>query len=195
MISLGGSVRPTDLRPRVCDVEMPSELAAYLAGAMDADGSIGVRRSTYAMRVRGDARQPTFSERICFKQVTPEVPELLKATFGGSLMIQSPSATNGRPLYYWEATDAVAARALGLMLPYLRIKRAQAENCLALRQSKERPRSETHIHRDAVPSSTGTGTHSIRRLEVAPEVIAEREAIYLRAKELNRVGIPGRAVR
>ena len=58
---------------------------AYLAGAMDSDGCISVKRSTYAMRVRGDAGTPVFSERVIFKQVTPEIPTLLKELFGGSL--------------------------------------------------------------------------------------------------------------
>jgi hypothetical protein len=39
-------------------------LFAYLAGAMDSDGCISVKRSTYAMRVRGDAAAPIFSERV-----------------------------------------------------------------------------------------------------------------------------------
>jgi hypothetical protein len=156
---------------------------------MDSDGSIGVRRSTYAMRVTGDARQPVYSERICLKQVTPEIPTLLKETFDGSLMIQKPSTTRGRPLYYWEATDAVAARALEMLLPYLRIKRAQAENCLRLRASKSRPRGLTHVHREGIPQRTGTGVHIIRRLEISPETLAEREACYIRSRELNRVGV------
>ncbi|MDP7703212.1 hypothetical protein [Mycobacterium sp. TY815] len=168
---------------------IPSELAAYLAGAIDSDGSIGIRRSTYAARVKGDARQATYSERICLKQVTPEIPRLLKETFGGSLMLQKPSATQGRPLYYWEATNKVASDALAVMLPYLRVKRAQAENALALRASKSRPRSETHAHRQAVETMARWGATMVRRLEVSADTIAEREAIYARAKELNRVGI------
>jgi len=168
---------------------IPSDVAAYLAGAMDSDGSIGIRRSTYAQRVRGDARAAVYSERIGLKQVTPQIPELLKATFGGSLMVQAPSATRGRPLHYWEATNRVASDALVALLPFLRVKRAQAETVLALRASKDRPRSETHSLRVATASVTGTGTHSIRRREVSPETLAERESLYLRIKELNSVGV------
>ena len=168
---------------------IPSEVAAYLAGAMDSDGSIGIRRSTYATRVTGDARHPVFSERIGLKQVTPEIPELLKATFGGSLMMQKPSAAKGRPLYYWEATNQVAADALVALLPYLRIKRRQAENVLALRASKDRPRSETHTRREASEVNGRWGAVSIRRLEVSTATLNEREALYERAKALNRVGV------
>jgi len=167
---------------------IPSEIAAYLAGAIDSDGSIGIRRSTYSAR-HGEGRQATYSERICLKQVTPQIPELLKTTFGGSLMVQKPSVAKGRPLYYWEATNQVAADALTVMLPYLLIKRGQAENALALRASKSRPRSQTHTHREAVETRARWGATMVRRLEVSADTIAEREKIYLRAKELNRVGI------
>lgn len=164
------------------------ELAAYLAGAMDSDGTIGIRRSTYAARVRGDARQPVYSERLCLKQVTPQIPMLLRETFGGSLLLQRPSTLRGRPLHYWEATNKVAAVALGSLLPYLRIKRQQAEICLLLRASKDQPRSATHTHRDAAETNTGTGVHMIRRLELSTATIEEREALYLTIKRLNRVG-------
>jgi hypothetical protein len=165
------------------------ELAAYLAGAVDSDGSIGIRRSTYAQRVTGDARHATYSERVSFKQVTPQVPELLHATFGGSLMVQSPSVTRGRPLHYWEATNQVAAKALVALLPYLRIKRQQAEACLSLRASKDLPRREQRVHREAAISETRYGPTAIRRLEVSPAILAERERLYLAIKELNRVGV------
>ncbi len=111
---------------------------AYLAGAMDSDGCISVKRSTYAMRVRGDASTPVFSERVMFKQVTPEIPTMLKELFGGSLRVDGPSISGGRNLYSWQATDLRAAECLRALLPYLRVKRAQAENCLALRKLKER---------------------------------------------------------
>lgn len=167
---------------------VPLEVAAYLAGAMDSDGSIGIRRSTYAIRVTGDSANPTFSERICLKQVTPQIPELLKETFGGSLLVQRPSAAMGRPLHYWEATNKVASNALRVMLPFLRIKRAQAENCLALRESKDRPYAEIRSFKEVSMSRNRWGDVAVRRNEVSPSVIAERQGLYERAKLLNKVG-------
>ena len=114
---------------------------AYLAGAMDADGYFTIKRSTYHLRVRGDARVPTFHERIGLKQVSPAVPELLRDVFGGSIGIQKPSARNGKPLYSWQVTDRKAATAAEMLLPYLRIKRQQAEILLELRRLKGLPRN------------------------------------------------------
>lgn len=169
---------------------MTNELLAYLAGAIDSDGSIGIRRSTYHQRVRGDARAPVYSERVGLKQVTPQIPELLKECFGGHLGTTRSQTANGRDLLSWQVTDKAAAECLRALLPFLRVKRAQAENCLALRASKDRPRLETHVRRDQPTVSLNRwGESRVHRLEVSPETLAEREALYIHAKELNRVGV------
>jgi len=111
---------------------------AYLAGAMDSDGCFGIKRSTYHMRVRKDATNPTFSERLLFKQVTPQVPELLSQVFGGTVRQEKPSCMkNGRPLHSWTITDKKAAAACRQLLPYLRVKRRQCELLLELRKTKD----------------------------------------------------------
>lgn len=105
---------------------------AYAAGVIDSDGYIGVHRSDYAMRVRGDAGQAVYMPRVTVKQVTPHAPDLLYAMFGGHLLRPKPSAKRGRPLYSWNVHSALAARTCEAVLPHLRIKRAQAENAIAL---------------------------------------------------------------
>lgn len=108
---------------------------AYLAGAMDSDGSFGIKRSTYAMRVRGDATQPVYSERAMLKQVTPEIPALLHECFGGTLR-REVKGGNFKPLHAWMTTDTNAAKVAEALLPYLRVKRRQAELLLELRETK-----------------------------------------------------------
>jgi hypothetical protein len=106
---------------------------AYLAGVIDSDGYISIKRSTYGMRVRGDCGAPIYSERMGVKQVELPAVALLHATFGGYLGIAPPTAKKGRPLHTWYIHSAAAGRALALLRPYLRIKEAQADNALALR--------------------------------------------------------------
>lgn len=116
---------------------MDETTLAYLAGAIDSDGSIGIKRSTYHIRVRKDAVNATYSERILLKQVTPHIPELLKECFGGTFRMEKASTTDGKPLFSYGCTDKNAARACELMLPYLRIKKPQAQLLLELRESKQ----------------------------------------------------------
>lgn len=152
---------------------------AYLAGVIDSDGTIGIKRSTYAMRVTKDSGQPTFSERICVKQVEPMAVDMLKRIFGGYRFTAEGSSPRAKPLHGWQVTDRKAATCLELLLPYLRIKRRQAENCLALRQAKERSKRQRVAkgrgHVGAAPRSAA--------------LTAEMESLCTRAHELNRVGV------
>ena len=152
---------------------------AYLAGAIDSDGTIGIKRSTYAMRVRGDAGNAIFSERVALRQVTPIIPQMLKDRFGGSLYMTKPYSERGKPLYSWAATDLRAVECLRALLPHLRIKREQALNCLALRETKE-------------ASKSAKNARNRGHVGAAPRPIALTEAMeasYARAKALNATGI------
>lgn len=89
------------------------------------------------MRVRKDSTNPVYSERVMLKQVEPFIPDLLKESFGGYLRIEKPYSENSKPLWSWQTTDKNAARCCEAVLPYLRVKRRQAELLLELRKSKD----------------------------------------------------------
>lgn len=151
---------------------------AYHAGIVDADGTIGIKRSTYALRVRKDARQPVYSERVTVRQVEHQAVEILHQVFGGRLGISGSSARRGRPLYEWQVTDLRAYRCLEALRPHLRIKAAQADNALALRRLKERSLRERVAH--------GRGHQGGGPRPVA--IGAAMEDLFLAGKRLNSVG-------
>lgn len=105
---------------------------AYAAGVVDSDGYIGVHRSDYAKRVRGDAGQAVYMPRVTVKQVTPQAIDLLHETFGGHRYEGKPTAARGRPLLVWSTHSALAVRVCEALLPHLRIKREQALNAVEL---------------------------------------------------------------
>lgn len=152
------------------------EVLAYCAGVIDSDGCIGVRRSTYAAR-HGEGVNATYSVRICMKQVQPEAAELLKATFGGSLIVQRPKGH--RALHSWECTHRNATTCLQKLLPHLRIKRAQAANGLKLAAliiaSKKARMARGRGHQGAGARPAG--------------ITAAMDACFQEAKNLNRVGL------
>lgn len=84
------------------------------------------------MRVRGDAKQAIYSSRVQVKQVTIEAIEMLHSTFGGHRYLSDPTAKRGRPLNCWAVHSAMAGRTCAALLPYLRIKRRQAQNVVDL---------------------------------------------------------------
>jgi len=158
---------------------MDSHLLAYLAGVIDSDGTIGIKRTTYAMRVRGDSSVPLYSERVAVHQVESHAVDLLKRLFGGYRGIRRPSTVRGKPLHSWQATDLRAVAVLRAIRPYLLIKAAQADNALALRVVKDASR--------AARTPRGRGhVGSIRR----PEALGiEMERLNGIAHDLNRIGI------
>ncbi len=210
----------------------PTDLA-YAAGVIDSDGCIGVHRDTYAMRVRGDASQAVYIPRVTVKQVTSQAIDLLSDLFDGHCYAGKPTAARGRPLISWNVHSAMAGRVCEALLPYLRIKRAQAENAIEVCQINREPRRRrwdvpevvegepmitmaeaarrtgksyavviqavrlgsvphvrTGLRKVLIPESYlptwASRSNSARR---SPEVTARLEVCYLRAKELNHVGV------
>jgi hypothetical protein len=154
------------------------ELFAYLAGVIDSDGTIGIKKSTYSMRVTGDSGQATYSERVSVRQVEPGAVDLLVQTFGGSHYMTKPSAVKGRPLHTWAVTDLRAAACLRAIRRYLLVKGPQADNALVLRKAKDQSK------KIRVAKGRGHAGSSAR----TPEMSAEMERLYLLAKQLNTVG-------
>jgi len=117
---------------------MPYEATelAYLAGVLDSDGYIGLRMNT-------DRRRSTLSQSICptiqIGQCQIEAVELGHKLFGGRIYkVRNPFPLKDRNLLIvYKRVDI--KKLLLAVLPYLRIKRRQAELVLEfvkLRESK-----------------------------------------------------------
>lgn len=205
---------------------------AYAAGVIDSDGCIAVRRSDYAARVLKNSSQAVYQPRITVKQVTPQAVDLLHELFGGYRFTGKAYAEKGRPLLGWDIHSAGAVAALERLVPYLRIKKAQALNAIEVGQINASPRrrgwdlpavdpseplvplleaarragrspdvayQSAHLgniptlrigRRVMVPESyvetwASRGASAPRRSELSVRL----EALYQRAKELNRVGV------
>jgi hypothetical protein len=161
---------------------MNETMKAYLAGVLDADGYFTIKRSTYSMRVRGDSSNPVFSERVGMKQVVPIAVDLLHEHFGGYRRIEKSSAKNGKPLHAWSVTDKKACHLVRTILPYMRIKRKQAELLLELRKSKEVKRVQDGTFE--MTNRWGAVIIMPRRV-VDPKEINKREQLHSQIKGLN----------
>lgn len=147
---------------------------AYLAGCMDSDGYFTIRSDSYEMRM-GKRKSCTFQEQVGLRQVTPVVPGMLKDIFGGNLYITKSSTANGKAVHSWHVNSRKAAAVCLALLPYLRIKPAQAKVLLELRRRKDL----------TDPSRKKDGT--FRETELAEQEI--RRQILGRVRALNKVGV------
>ncbi len=142
----------------------------YLAGAMDADGFLSMRMH----KIRGCV---TYSEFVGLGQVSATVPVLLCEAFGGTVR-QRNRDPKWKTFFYWVATNKGAAICAKALLPYLKLKRRQAEIICALRQSKSLPSSQRRSVRIGIRSK---GTN--------PEIVAHRVTLFQEIKALNRPGV------
>ena len=152
---------------------------AYLAGVLDSDGTIGVKKSTYAVRVTKDSKQPTYSERLSVRQVAPQAVDLFRDLFGGSRYLTKSSAKRGKSLQTWAATDLRAATVLRSLRPHIRIKALQADNALSLRIVKDKSKK--------VRVARGRGHQGSAPRPAELSTLMEQH--YQTAKRLNRVGV------
>lgn len=151
---------------------------AYLAGILDGEGYVGIKKSTYGMR-HGHCKSPMYSERVQVKMSVKEIPELFQKEFGGGLMqdrkiYQSKTGfTNNSKMWVYRATDVVASNLLKTLLPYLRLKKPQATYCLKLRKSKESKAARLR------------GGRKQKRL-LSPKILDQRESWYLAIKAIHK---------
>lgn len=145
---------------------MDSITLAYLAGLVDGEAYVGIKKGR-----RKDSVSPLYHERIQIRMVHEPAIAFLAETLGGNYYRERRVYPNRRPLFCYQASDAQAADILQRLLPYLRVKKASAETVLRLRASKADPRARRR------------GSPAGRVMNA--DVLAEREALYLRCKALN----------
>jgi hypothetical protein len=106
-------------------------LYAYLAGAIDIDGRILIARR-FGHR-RTDGRQvPYYGATISLSDSSPIVPDLLQATFPARRLQYEAKNRTQAAWHMWEAVNHSAHEPMVRLLPYLRLKRRQAELTLTL---------------------------------------------------------------
>lgn len=95
---------------------------SYLAGILDAEGSLMIQR-------KGNE----YSPRVSVRMKDGFVCAWLKEVFGGTF--QNPTPSND--IYTWEAERRVAVSCLRKALPYIRAKHEQAEILIRLQRHKD----------------------------------------------------------
>jgi len=104
------------------------EDAAYSAGIMDGEGSVSLTvNRNVTTRTGRTAVAPMLIIQV--SSTCREVLDWLQLTWGvGSVIVTyRPRRPNHRTAYVWRVRGQAASEMLTQMLPYLRIKRAQAE--------------------------------------------------------------------
>jgi hypothetical protein len=104
---------------------------AYMAGIIDGEGCICIHRSR--TKRAGDS----LIANVTVRMTVEHIPQWLHFSFGGSFGTQKPKKVGWQPVYQWKVYGKNAVTFLQAILPYLIVKRPQAE--IALRVEALKP--------------------------------------------------------
>lgn len=133
---------------------------AYAAGILDGEGTFVI--SEVKSRSHRQRKNPQHVMSVAVSMTDPEIPVMLQDLFGGNL---GTYAYNGyRPQTRWSISGERAAKVCDALIPYLRLKRRQAE--LAVRFQRGRkitPRGGVEIPPDEL-AARRTAMNEMRAL-------------------------------
>lgn len=113
------------------------KLHAYLAGFIDADGSITI------VSAKSKKKNIQYRVKLSAHNCKIEPIQILQKEFGGGKLRNTRRGKvklhpNWRACYEWIITDAQAANAIRQILPYLIVKKEQALLCLEMDTLKKK---------------------------------------------------------
>jgi hypothetical protein len=104
---------------------------AYLAGLIDGEGCVGATQ----LRDKRPGRGPGVMFTVFVSMCDRECVDLLVEIYGGSIRVRDPKKARHRLVYTWQGYGEIGASLLRDTLPFLRLKKGQAEAYIAARVS------------------------------------------------------------
>ena len=145
---------------------IPENILAYIAGIVDGEGCIHIHKKLQAPPSRPQQRSPYYRLSLKVKMTHKPVVEFLAQTMGaGTIYSEKPGKLNKKVAWSWVTGANDAVMVLTALLPYLRVKTAEARLALEFATANQR-----------VP---GNG-------RVPIEVSAYRHSLYEAMRELKR---------
>ena len=111
------------------------ETLAYLAGIIDGEGYIGIKKD----QIKNRGINPAYYERMSVANVNKPVIEMFFKLFNcGNIQFHKPSKLSKRGYWSWEVTNLKATLVVKQIYPYLLIKKPEAKIIIKLSENKKR---------------------------------------------------------
>ena len=152
--------------------------AAYIAGFVDGEGCICIYKRKRRYKNQG------FENYTCSIKIAntdKRIMDWFKNSFGGNLYKRVYDSTNQKNAYCWELVADIGMQFVQKIVPYLKVKRKQAELLLEFRKTFNGGSY------DYLEVKLANGGHGIRKA-VKKEVVERRENIYQQLRHLNHRG-------
>ena len=111
-----------------------SGILAYTAGILDGEGCVMLTKKSY------NAPRVGFYVLLVVTVVNTNewLIQWLKMQFGGMATVETPLSNNSRDIWRWTVSSSKASDFLQMILPYLQIKRPQAELAIKFQTRKNK---------------------------------------------------------
>jgi len=114
---------------------------AYIAGIFDGEGYISFVRRYRRVTLEGKRQSTdiptTYYLRCGVTNTVKWLPEWLKFVFGGRVYQQYKANPHQKDCYVWSTVSNQALAFLEIIMPYLKLKRAEAELALRIRNHRK----------------------------------------------------------
>ena len=109
--------------------KLSNEELAYIAGIIDGEGHLGISKNTTK---RQRQRNPKYQSEICVINTDKRLMDWLESKMGGLINARNMNGKNVKKdiwkiSYRWRIQESLHPELLNLILPYLVIKKRQAE--------------------------------------------------------------------
>lgn len=117
--------------------------AAYIAGLVDGEGCISVSRTHTSESAKGCKRGFAYRSSLNITMTNLEILEWIKQiTRAGKICSKRVNIAKHKAAWSWTVWSIEASELLQQLLPYLHIKKEQAENLIAFQSGMRQPGSK-----------------------------------------------------
>lgn len=116
---------------------------AYLAGIFDGEGCIVIHDRTYKHK-DGRVAKHAYVE-VSLGNTNEWICRQFLFSFGGNCYLRKKQAEMQQQIWAWQAAARIACEFLEVMLPHLRLKKAQAQIALNFGKNKMKPRINKYL--------------------------------------------------
>ena len=114
---------------------------AYMAGIFDGEGCIVIHDRSYF--TKSGLKRTRYYPEINVANTNEWIIHQFKFAFGGSLYLRKKKTNKSQAIWVWQTTSKKATMCLEVLLPYLKLKKRQAE--LAIEMEIRRRNRGSHI--------------------------------------------------
>ena len=105
---------------------------AYMAGIIDGEGCIRIGKGNQG----GNNKKVNYTLKMSIGMANPYIPQMFRFVFGGHFFQSTEGTAERLPTWQWGIDSNKAVDVLRTLLPYLKLKKSEAELAIEFQKGK-----------------------------------------------------------